>query len=803
MAPLPEDIVSSMLPHALLLLPLFTVSAVCRNTVRSSNDHERGGGNIPLYKDPSVPVDERVADLLGRMTIEDKMSQLIQGDIANWMNTTSGAFNYSGLVENMETKAGMFYVGYPVPWDWIATNVKRAQDYLLENTTLGIPALVQTEGIHGFLIGNATIFNSPIGYGCSWNRKLVEKMAQIIGQEARALGVNQLFAPVSDLARELRFGRVEETTSEDPYLAGEITYSYVKGLQSTNVSATVKHFVGFSMPEQGLNTGPVHGGERELRTTWMPSFKRAIIDGGAWSIMSAYHSYDGIPAVADHHTLTDILRDEWGYKYWVTSDAGGTDRICTAFKLCRSNPIDSEAVALKALPAGNDVEMGGGSFNFKTIPKLVKDGKLDMKIVDTAVSRLLRAKFEMGLFENPYPAAPQNEWHELIHTPEATQVARELDRESIVLLENQNNTLPLKKSGSIAVIGPMAHGFMNYGDYVVYKSQYRGVTPLDGIKAAVGDKATVNYAKGCERWSNGQSGFPGAIEAAKKSDVAIVVVGTWSRDQKELWEGYNATTGEHVDLNTLTLTGAQAPLIKAISSTGVPTIVILSSGKPISEPWLSNSTSALLQHFYPSEQGGYALADVLFGDYNPSGKLSVSLPRDVGSLPVFYDYLNSGRAITDSGSVSQNGTLVFGHQYVLSSPTPWYPFGYGKSYASFEYGDVSLDRTTIPLSSASDAVVTVSVDVHNTSPDYDGTEVVQVYVVDEVASVVVPNRQLKGFEKVFVPAGEARNVKVPIRVKDLGIWDERMEYMVEKGRFAVMVGGSSVDVRGDVGFEVV
>lgn len=265
-------------------------------------------------------------------------------------------------------------------------------------------------------------------------------------------------------------------------------------------------------------------------------------------------------------------------------------------------------------------------------------------------------------------------------------------------------------------------------------------------------------------------------------------------------------TGEHIDTNTLTLTGAQAPLIKAVSSTGVPTIVILSSGKPISEPWLSNpTTSALLQQFYPSEQGGHALADVLFGDHNPSGKLSVSFPRDVGSLTVFYDYLNSGRAITDSGSINpENGTLVFGHQYVLGSPTPWYPFGYGKSYSSFEYGDVSLDRTTIPLSSSvGDAVITVSVDVHNTSPDYDGTEVVQVYVVDEVASVVVPNRQLKGFEKAFVPAGETRNIKVPIRVEELGVWDKRMECVVERGRFVVMVGGSSVNVRGNATFAVV
>lgn len=291
-------------------------------------------------------------------------------------------------------------------------------------------------------------------------------MGAVIAQEALALGVNQLFAPLADLARELRYGRVEETFGEDPYLTGEIAYSYVKGLQGGKVSATVKHFVGFSNPEQGLNAGPVHGGEREMRTTWMPPFKRAIIDAGAYSIMSAYHSYDGVPAVANHHTLTDVLRGEWGYKYWVTSDAGATDRLCWAFKMCTYTPIDSEKITMYALPAGNDVEMGGGSFNFKAIPQLVESGKLDISVVDTAVARQLRAKFELGLFENPFPGAPANKTAPLIHTPKSVQLARQLDADSIVLLENHNSVLPLKQSANIAVIGPMAD-FMNVSDILM------------------------------------------------------------------------------------------------------------------------------------------------------------------------------------------------------------------------------------------------------------------------------------------------------------------------------------------------
>lgn len=408
------------------------------------------------YKDPTAPIESRISDLLSRMTIEEKTAQLIQGDISNWINTTTNGFNYSGLVDNMANKAGQFYVGYPIAQSWISEGIKKAQDYLLQNTTLGIPAFVQTEGIHGFLVGNATIFNSPIAHACSWDPELVGQMAGVIAKESLALGVNQLFAPLADLARELRYGRVEETFGEDPHLVGEMAYTYVKGVQEGNVSATVKHFAGFSAPEQGLNTGPVHGGERELRTTWLPSFKRAIIDAGAYSIMGAYHSYDGIPSIADHHLMTDILRDEWGYKYWLTSDAGATDRLCCAFKMCQCKPIDMEAVTLYALPAGNDVEMGGGSYNFKTIPKLVEEGKLDIEVVNTAVTRQLRAKFEMGLFENPYLGVPSNKTKELIHTKENVDLARKLDAESIVLLENNNNTLPLSKSANIAVIGPMA-----------------------------------------------------------------------------------------------------------------------------------------------------------------------------------------------------------------------------------------------------------------------------------------------------------------------------------------------------------
>ncbi|KAL7893609.1 glycoside hydrolase family 3 protein [Trichoderma sp. SZMC 28014] len=743
----------------------------------------------PLYKNPHAAIDDRVSDLLKRMSVQEKMAQLIQGDMSNYLDLTYGTFNKSGLVWNMEYRANSVWTGYYTNMTTVKKAAQLAQEYLVNETTLGIPAFVQSEGLHGFLGLNATIFNSPIGIGCSFNPSLVETMANAIATESLALGVNQLFAPLADLARELRYGRVEECYSEDSYLAGEMAYSYAKGLQEKGVSATVKHFAAFASPEQGINTSPVHGGERELRSLYLPSFKRAIIDSGATSIMSSYNSYDGVPMVANSAVLTDILRGEWGYEYFVTSDAGGTARLSNAFYICGAE--DNDCITLEALPAGNDVEMGGGYYSYQSIPALVESGKLSESVLDTAVSRVLRAKFKLGLFENPYTGVADDDIFKYINTPAHKQIARQLDSESIVLLENHENVLPLKKNANVAVIGPMAHGYVNYGDYVIHTAMTRGVTPLDGINSVSTGKVT--YAQGCERWSNDESGFDEAIAAAKAADVAVVVVGTWSRDQNELWEGYNATTGEHIDISDFHLVGAMPRLVKAIIETGKPTVVVYSSGKPITEPWISEEASALVQQFYQSEQGGYALADVLYGNVNPSGKLSVSFPYDVGTLPIYYDYQNSARSSPNPGHIYENGTLVFGSTYVFENPTALYSFGYGLSYSQFEFSDISASKSQV---SASDTV-TVSVKVTNKS-QRDGAEVVQLYVKDVIASVDVPRYRLKGFQKVTVKAGESTTVKIDLPVEDWGLWNRQMEYVVEPGDFTVLVGNSSENFSGNV-----
>ncbi|KAL0941826.1 glycosyl hydrolase family 3 [Colletotrichum truncatum] len=742
----------------------------------------------PIYKDPKASVDDRVSDLLKRMTIEEKTAQLLQADIRDYLNLTDGRFNESGLVWAAEHRANSIWTGLYTTVDKVARGAKLAQDYLVHNTTLGIPAFIQSEGIHGFLALNATIFNSPIAHGCSWNPILIEKMAKVIAVESKALGVNQIFAPVVDLARELRFGRVEETYGEDPFLVGEYGYHYTKGLQENGVCAMVKHFAAFATPEQGVNTAPVHGGPRELRTTYLPPFKRAILEADAWSIMSSYNSYDGVPTISDHHLLTEILREEWGYEYYVISDAGGTARLGNAFKVCAET--DDTCITLSALPAGNDVEMGGGRYSFQYIPELVANGTLPQDVVDTAVSRVLRAKFKSGIFEHPYTAVPDDEVFNYLNTEEHRKLARDLDAESIVLLENHNNTLPLKKDAHVAVIGPMAHGYVNYGDYVIHTAMERGVTPLDGIKAA--SEGTVTYAKGAERWSNDESGFEEAVAAANAADVAVVVVGTWSRDQDELWAGLNATTGEHIDVHDFKLVGAMGRLVKAVIDTGKPTVVVFSSGKPITEPWISDDAGALVQMFYQGEEGGHALADILYGNVNPSGKLSVAFPYDVGTTPVYYDYLNSARSWPNPGKEYPNGTLVFGSNYVLSTPLPLYEFGYGLSYSTFDYSNISVSSSTV---SPTDTV-TLTVDVTNNSTR-DGAEVVQVYVSDVVASVVVPNKELRGFSKVFIKAGETETVSIDLPVSNWGLWDIKLRYVVEPGDFLIRVGSSSDDFRGN------
>ncbi|KAJ3778547.1 glycoside hydrolase superfamily [Lentinula raphanica] len=755
-------------------------------------------GSLPVYKNPNASIEDRVADLLPRMTLQEKVAQIIQGDIDGWMDTSNPldntlVFNQSGLEDMMSTKAGSIWGGYAMPYEKFVFALNVGQKYLMENTTLSIPAMFQSEGLHGFT-NNGTIFPSPIGLAASFNPELLSSVANIIATEAEGLGLSQIFAPVLDMSRELRWGRVEENFGEDPFLTGEMGLAYVSGLQDgtrRNVTAngpggirkrmasTCKHFTAYGSPMAGLNTAPVVGSERDLRTIYLPAFQRACLESLA--IMTAYSAYDSVPLVANKHILTDILRDEWQYPYWVTTDAGAVDLLITQHKTCDTRECAAKAV----LENGLSGEMGGGSYTYLTLPDQVAAGTVNETYIDATVEAMLRTKFTLGLFESSYPYP---DYMSTIRTPESREVLLQMEEEAIVLLENHENVLPLSSDiGSIALIGPQVNR-VTFGDYVFFNASLNGITPLAGFQEFLSNRSSstkINFAQGCELWSNDQSGFDEAVSAAQQSDVAIVMVGTWSLDQTLLWTpGTNATTGEHVDLSSLSLVGAQMPLVEAIVNTGKPTVVVFVSGKPVSEPWIQAHASAVVQQFYPGELGGLALPEIIFGAVNPSGKLPVSFPRSVGTTPDFYNYLNGMRPV-DAGMVTDNGTLVFGHQYVLNSPIPIWSFGHGLSYTTFNYTDLSLNPASIGTSEN----FNVSVTVHNTGT-VAGKEVIQVYLSDVVSSVVTPIQRLVGFQKVDLPAGSSQTVSIEIDSSQLALWNLDNQWAVEPGAFTVKVGTS-------------
>ncbi|CAK5266567.1 unnamed protein product [Mycena citricolor] len=753
-------------------------------------------GSVPTYKNPQASIEARVADLLPRMSIQEKVAQIIQGDINGWMNMTDPlddtlAFNQTGLEETVRLKGGSIWAGYLTPWDKLVYAINVGQKYMMENTTLGIPAMFQSEGLHGFT-DNGTTFPSPISLSSSFNPDLVQQVASIISSEAEGLGLSQVFAPVLDLSRELRWGRVEENYGEDPYLTGEMAAAYVTGVQAgrrrnasstaiAKVAATCKHFAAFGSPHGGLNTAPVTGGERDLRALYLRPFDRACV--GSLSIMTAYSTYDGIPAVANTHLLTDILRNEWGYKYWVTADAGSIDLLITQHGTC----ADRQCAAKTALENGISGEMGGGSFTYYTIPDQIAAGTINEKYLDQTAAAMLRTKFSLGLFENPYP---YSDYKSTLRTPLSRAILHNIEQEAIVLLENRNNVLPLGKSvKSVALIGPQADR-VSFGDYVFFNASNNGISPLNGFKqylSSVSSSVKLNFAEGCKLWSNDQSGFAAAVSAAQQSDVAVVMVGTWSLDQTQLWTpGTNATTGEHVDVADLALVGAQLALVQAIKATGKPTIVVLVSGKPVAEPWIQAHADAVIQQFYPGELGGLAIAEAIFGAFNPSGRLPVSFPRSVGTMPAFYNYLKGSRPI-DAGQVLDDGTLMFGHQYVLNSPVPIWSFGHGLSYTTFNYTDLHVSPSKIGPAQNFNVIVTV----HNTGP-VRGKEVVQVYATDLVSSVATFTQQLIGFKKVDIPAGQSTTVTIPITTSNLAIWTLNNAWAVEPGVFTIKIGTSDV-----------
>ena len=742
------------------------------------------GGRTPLYKDANRSAEERAEDLLGRMTVDEKLGQLLCP--LGWpmydkvsADSVTISDTYRDFIQNQH--GGMLWAVFRAdPWTkktletglnpTLAAKAYNAlQRYAMDSTRLGIPIMLAEEAPHGHMAIGTTVFPTSIGLASTWDTELVEEVGRVIGTELQAQGATIGYGPVIDLSREPRWSRVEETFGEDVHLTSQMASAMVRGTSSQGVISTLKHFVAYGVPEGGHNGNPSVIGMRDLRENVLPTFKAAI-DAGALSVMTSYNSLDGVPTTCNKELLTGVLHDEWGFKGFVVSDLESIDGLQASHHVAASLLEAGEM----ALNAGVDVDLGAHCFALLT--ESVEKGRVSKTKLDQAVKRILIRKFEAGLFDNPY--VDETAAAGLVRTPEHIEVAAQAAREGVVLLKNEG-VLPLERGTRIALIGPNADNQYNQlGDYTAPQEEDHVVTLLEGLRTK---GAEVLYVKGCSIRDNRDSRIAQAAIAAMLSDVAVVVVGGSSaRDFRTEYVDTGAAVvdkdtvsdmeaGEGFDRASLDLLGLQNDLLKAVRAAGKPIVVVYVEGRPLDKNWAAEKADALLTMWYPGAEGGTALADILFGDYNPAGRLPVSIPRDVGQLPVYYN---------------QKNPRV--HDYVEMSADPLYPFGYGLSYTTFAYSNFTVSGR-VPD-------VEVTVQVKNTG-SRDGDEVVQLYVIDPLASTVRPRKQLRAFDRVFVKAGETVSVTLHLGPDAFSLVDAAGNTVIERGDFILEVGASSEDIR--------
>ena len=750
--------------------------------------------SLPAYKDPSFSIDVRLSDLLSRMTLEEKVGQLLcplgweMYEIHGNEVCPSGKFKQ--LIK--ERNVGMLWATYRAdPWtkktlanglnpEMAAKAGNALQKYVMENTRLGIPMFLAEEAPHGHMAIGATVFPTGIGMAATWSPELVKEVGQVIAKEIRSQGGHISYGPVLDLTRDPRWSRVEETFGEDPVLSGTLGASMVDGLGGGNLSqkyatiATLKHFLAYAVPEGGQNGNYASVGIRDLHQNFLPPFRKAI-DAGALSVMTSYNSIDGIPCTSNHYLLTQLLRNEWKFRGFVVSDLYSIEGIHESHFVAPTK----ENAAIQSVMAGVDVDLGGDAYT--NLCHAVQSGQMDKAVIDTAVCRVFRMKFEMGLFEHPY--VDPKIAAKTVRRKEHIELARKIAQSSITLLKNENSILPLSKMiNKVAVIGPNADNRYNMlGDYTAPQEDSNVKTVLDGIITKL-SPSRVEYVRGCAIRDTTVNEIEQAIEAARRSEVVIVVVGGSSaRDFKTSYKETGAAVaeegsvsdmecGEGFDRASLSLLGRQQELLESLQKTGKPLIVVYIEGRPLEKNWASEYADALLTAYYPGQEGGNAIADVLFGDYNPSGRLPISVPRSVGQIPVYY-----------------NQKAPRNHDYVEVSSSPLYSFGYGMSYTTFEYSDLQVVQKSARC-------FEVSFKVKNTGK-YDGEEVSQLYMRDEYASVVQPMKQLKHFERFHLKKGEEKKVTFVLTEEDFFLVNYTLKKVVESGNFHLMIGAASNDIR--------
>jgi beta-glucosidase len=739
------------------------------------------------YKNPRLSVDERVADLLSRMTLDEKVAQLTALWIKKPQVRPFQGFDADRGELSVEQAQVLMRHGIgqlsrqrerkdPRESALFANSV---QKFLVENTRLGIPAIFHDEVLHGHMAQKGTHFPQPIALASSWDPNLVRRVFTAAALEVRARGGHHVLGPNLDLAREPRWGRTEETYGEDPYLVSRMGVAVIKALQgqgpavdNEHVMATAKHFAAHGQPEGGTNIGPANYSERILREVFLPSFQAAVTEAGVMSVMASYNEIDGVPLHANKYFLQKVLRQEWGFKGLVASDYDGIAQLMTRHHVAG----DKAEAARLALDAGVDIELPDPDC-YLTIPQLVKEGRLPMATLDRAVASNLKAKFLLGLFDNPY--VDPDRAATVTNTQAHRILAAEAARKSIVLLKNAGNLLPLDRNRikSIAVIGPNADR-AHLGGYS--DNPGRGISILQGITEKVGSNIKVSHAEGCKITKEGGDWWADtahlsdprdderliaqAVDIAKSADISIVVVGGNEDTNKEGW------ADDHLgDRDSLELVGRQNDLVKAVLATGKPTVVFLINSGPLAVSYIAENVPAILEGFYLGQETGIAAADVLFGDYNPAGKLAVSFPRSVGQLPIFYNHKPSAK-----------------RGYLFTSKEPLFAFGHGLSYTTFSYSSLKIASEKIKPNGDT----TVSVTVTNTGR-IAGDEIVQLYIRDKVSSVTRPVKELKGFERISLAPGESKTVSFRITPDKLSFLDQGMKRVVEPGEFDVMVGTSS------------
>lgn len=754
------------------------------------------------YQDKTYPIAERVENLLGLMTTEEKVGQLLQPFGWHTYENRNGTITLNESFKQQVLQGGigsLYGVLRADPWTGVtlenglsaregAEAVNLIQRYAVEESRLGIPILIGEECSHGHMAIDGTVFPVPLSVGSTWNVDLYREMCRAVARETRAQGGAVTYSPVLDVVRDPRWGRTEECFGEDPFLIGEFAVASVEGLQGkgleseNSVAATLKHFTGYGSSEGGRNAGPVHMGWRELLEVDLYPFRKAV-KAGAASIMPAYNEIDGIPCTVNTELLDRILRQDFGFEGMVITDCGAIDMLASGHDVAE----DGLDAAIQALRAGIDMEMSGEMFG-KHLVDAVHQGRLELEVLDVAVRRVLTLKFKLGLFENPYGDPVRAE--KVIGSPEHIHLARQLAAEGVVLLKNEAGTLPLSKAaGRIAVIGPNAdQGYNQLGDYTSPQERSKVITVLQGIRRKLisSEQDRVLYAPGCRIKGDSKEGFENALNCASQADTVIMVVGGSSaRDfgegtidlktgaskvSENSWSDMDC--GEGIDRMTLGLSGVQLELLQEIHKLGRQIVVVYINGRPIVEPWVDEHADAILEAWYPGQEGGHAIADILFGDVNPSGRLTISVPKHVGQLPVYY-----------------NGKRSRGKRYLEEDSKARYPFGYGLSYTTFSYDNLKLSAGRI---SAGESVI-ASVEVTNMG-SRTGAEVVQLYITDVVSTVTRPGKELKGFAKTVLEPGETKTVTFVVGAEQLQYIGRDLKPMVEPGLFHIGVGRHSEDI---------